>query len=504
MLQTMNMAHNQQQALELAYIAVEECLRLGASYADARFESREHEEVRTRNGRLTQVRLTTGRGIGLRALVKGTWAFIALSEPTRHDVAVAARGVVEMARASAIVSDVRHEVPPMDPERGAYRTRVEVDPFDVPVSDKVERLLRFDDRILRSPQIVMSRSMWFGHRVHRSLVTSEGSEIEQQLTCCHLGFEAGASDGSQLQVASCPPGRHGVEGRGWEAVAARDPEAEAERLGGLALEQLQSEPCPPDTRSVILAPDVVGALLLASSPLFHAAGPHQTRIGDAWSSHDVTLTADPELEGAPGGIGFDDEGVPVRTFPLVLEGKVSALLVDRAGAHREGVEWSSGSMRAGSWAAQPRLRPTNLVLSGGTGSDLDGLMAEADTGLVVEGIKSISMQRDSTEFVAVAERAWAVEDGKQGSMYKNPAFRGDVRALWQRLSGLGTDAAAMGVLHWPKARAEQLLASGVLAPHALFREVEVGSSELPAGDSVDLPMVERRGEAPAVEEAGED
>ena len=40
-------------ALEQAYNAVEEAIRLGASYADARYEYHQREDVVTRNGTLS-------------------------------------------------------------------------------------------------------------------------------------------------------------------------------------------------------------------------------------------------------------------------------------------------------------------------------------------------------------------------------------------------------------------------------------------------------------------
>ncbi|MGF1510146.1 MAG: TldD/PmbA family protein [Myxococcota bacterium] len=488
----MTLAHNQPLALEMAYIGVEECLRLGASYADARFELRDHEELRARNGHTTQARMTSSRGLGLRVLVRGSWAFVALSEPTRHDVSVAARRAVEMAKAAAILSDVRDEVPPVATQRGVFRAPVDIDPFEVSMADKLDVLRRFEDRALRSPQVVTTRVHYFAHRARKVLVTSEGSEVEQDLTTCHLGFETGASDGAQLQVASCPAGRHGARGGGWERLASIDPEAEADRLTQLAVQQLEAPCCPVDAAPVIFAPDVLGTVLMAAMEQFDGRRPNRAGLGEVWTPGDLDVWSQPELSGGAGSIGFDDEGIPAQAIPLVMEGKVISHLLDRAAAHAAGLETSSGCMRAASWATEPQLRPTNLVVAGGTTGSVEDLQAETEQGFFMEGLRSLSVRADGTEFFGVAERAWRIEDGKRTRMLRNPAFRGGVRALWQRLVGIGTETQPMGLMHQAKGRSEQLLASGVLAPHGLFREVEVGSSELPPGDSVDLPVVNPR------------
>ncbi|MEL6312256.1 MAG: DNA gyrase modulator, partial [Pseudomonadota bacterium] len=82
-------------ALELTYIAVEEAIRLGASYADARFEFRHREDVMTHNGRLDVARSHITRGLGVRVLLQGAWGYVGVSEPSRHDVTVAARRATE-------------------------------------------------------------------------------------------------------------------------------------------------------------------------------------------------------------------------------------------------------------------------------------------------------------------------------------------------------------------------------------------------------------------------
>jgi len=50
----------------------------------------------------------------------------------------------------------------------------------------------------------------------------------------------------------------------------------------------------------------------------------------------------------------------------------------------------------------------------------------------------------------------------------------------------------MGTVVGSKGRPEQFVSVGVKAPCGRFSKVEVGSSELPPGDSVDLPVVGSR------------
>ncbi|MEM6860295.1 MAG: TldD/PmbA family protein [Myxococcota bacterium] len=490
----MTFGFNQSLSTELAYVAVEECLRLGASYAEARFESRRTEELRTRGGRLVQSRLTIDQGIGIRTLVRGAWGFIAVAEPSRHDVAVGARRAVELARAAGVLRPSISHIPAMEVQRGSFRTPRVRDPFEVPLEEKVERLQEIDRYMMQTPQIVTTRSLWLGHSVRKILVTSEGSELDQDLLRSSLGFEAGASDGIELQMASFPPARQGVFGGGWERVEALDVQACAERVARQAAEQLEADLCPSDTTTLVLSPETLGAHVLGCRGLFDFDRMKErgdgSLLGERVGSEQLGLRNEPELEGGAGTVAFDDEGVPARATTLVKSGVLEGMLASRSSFDELGLNEPSGAMHAVSWSQPPEIRPSNLVVEGGEGS-LDDFARDLANGILIEGMRSFALSERGGEFVAVGERAWEIKKGERVRMLKNPAYRGKTRAFFESLEGVGAsdDAAAAGAPVGSKGRPEQFLSIGVRAPCARFTKVELGSSELPPGDSVDLPVV---------------
>jgi TldD protein len=492
---------NQSLSTELAYIAVEECLRLGASYAEARFEARRIEEVRTRSGRLVLSRLTGDQGMGIRVLVRGAWAFVAIAEPSRHDVAVGAKRAVELARAAGVLRPSSVGIRPMEVQRGSYRTPRERDPFEVPLEEKIDRLRSIDERLMLTPQVVTTRSLWLGHSIRKLVVTSEGSELDQDLLRSSLSFEAGASDGRELQVASHPPARQGVMGAGWECVESLDLSAAAERVANLAAEQLEAAPCPSDTTTLLLCPDTLGAHILGCRGLFdfdriHERGSTEL-LGSTVGSERLTLRNEPGLEQGAGTVAFDDEGVPARALTLVESGSLAHMLASRASYEAAGLKTPPGAAHAVSWAQPPEVRPSNLVVEAGEG-EVDDFVADVGTGVLIEGMRSFALSERGGEFVAVGERAWEVKQGERVRMLKNPAYRGKTRDFFKSLEQVGaypsgpTTGAAVG----SKGRPDQFVSVGVKTPCAHFTKVEVGSSELPPGDSVDLPVVGDRDSSP--------
>ena len=100
---------------ELAAVALDAACPAGASYADVRFHANRTQSLFTREQRVQGLVDSETSGFGVRALVNGAWGFTVV------------RPVV---------------LAPVTPTKtGVWRTPIEIDPFTVPVEDKVGVLL---------------------------------------------------------------------------------------------------------------------------------------------------------------------------------------------------------------------------------------------------------------------------------------------------------------------------------------------------------------------------
>lgn len=466
-------------------MAVEEAVRLGAAYADARFEAATRETLRTLSGNLVRASHDVDRGLGVRVLVNGAWGFMAIGEPTRHDAVVAARRAVESARASAVLRDQPSEMIESEAHRGLHRTVVERDPFAVPLEVKVGLLLQLDERLREPPEVVMARTRFLAERRHKVLVTSEGAEVEQDLTRIDVALQAGASDGARLRVLSFPDGvASAMSARGWEFIDQLDLEAMAARLGDAAVQQLHVETIPTETRAIVLSPAVVGAHLLEMEPLFRldrvlgrgseSGGPGL--MGARIAAEGFELVMHPGWSGGAGTYGYDDEGVPAQPVVVVDRGVVVSGLCSRAGAARVGLPASTGTLRAGSWSSRPSVHAGNWVLSGGDVESVDALIQDTRSGVYVESLASLSPSGRDGEFVAVAERAWEIEHGRRTRLLDHPVYRGRGTDFFTRIDGMTVLPTRVGL---GSERAPGLPV-GVSAPGVRLRDVAVGHVPEPA------------------------
>jgi len=226
----------------LAEAAVDAAMGAGASYADARAVSLRRQYVITKNSQVDDLSDAESEGVGVRVLVGGAWGFAGegrLDETAARDAALRA---VDFARAAP--GSRQTELASLDAQSGSYRTQMERDPFDVPLTEKIELCLRAEEG-MRQSKVKVTLAMVRAQREHKVLATSDGAAIEQELVECGGGIDAYASEGDVTQIRSYPSQHGGVSGQGgWEFVEELALDQEAPRVGEQAVALLSAAECP--------------------------------------------------------------------------------------------------------------------------------------------------------------------------------------------------------------------------------------------------------------------
>ena len=115
----------------------------GAGFADVRVGRYLQNFVQTREQQIINVVDTDSMGAGVRALVDGTWGFAATRTMTKDGVAGAAREAVAIARANRIARDRAVQLAPAPAvPNGSWKSAYEIDPWSVPIEQKVDLLLK--------------------------------------------------------------------------------------------------------------------------------------------------------------------------------------------------------------------------------------------------------------------------------------------------------------------------------------------------------------------------
>ncbi len=142
------------------------------------------------------------------------------------------------------------------------------------------------------------------------------------------------------------------------------------------------EPRPRNIK-MVLSPFAAAAVLHDFSAVLRVSGEYAPP--DIRCAPQVQIADCPLLDGLPGSVPMDDEGVMCRDTTLIEGGRVQARLTDLAGAAREGVAVTGNGFR-GDADPFPRARFTNLCVRPSVIS-LERIMKEAGRGILVTSLR---------------------------------------------------------------------------------------------------------------------
>ena len=472
---------------ELCATAVDAATGAGAEYADARIVLKRDQLVATKNGRVERIGDSESEGIGVRVLVGGAWGFACDRRLSVEGGREAALRACTFARAAA--GPHTRRLAPLEPRTGGHRTPIERDPFAVPISDKIDLCLRADEA-LAGGDVLVRQAVVRVQREHKLLLTSEGTEVEQELIECGGGIDCAAARDGVFQSRSYPSAHVGSSCQaGWEYVEGLDLVGKAPRIAEQASALVRADECPSALTTVVLDGDQVALQVHESvghpTELDRVYGTEASYAGTSFLKPDdlgslrygselMSITADPTTHGGLGSFGFDDEGVPATPVPIVEAGLLTGFLTSRETAARIGAG-TGGSMRADGWNRMPLVRMTNLHLEPGEG-DLDDLLADVDDGVYMETNRSWSIDDKRLNFQFGTQIAWEIKGGRLGRMLRDATYTGITPELWGSLDAVAGAGSwrLYGLTNCGKGQPGQSAHVSHGASPARFRNVQVG------------------------------
>jgi TldD protein len=461
-----------------------------ADYADARHLVMRRERLATRNGLLDDLHAEDSEGVGIRVRLGGAWGFAAVRGSERADCEAALARALAVARAQPAA--VGAPLAPEPPAAGEWASPAELDPFAVPLEDKLAALFEADAALRGGAGIAVAIAHFEARSIAASFASSEGALCRQQLTECGGGITAVAVDGGDTQIRSYPASHGGqVSQAGYEGFTSL---GLAEHAAGTAEEAaalLSAPACPSGAATLILAGEQLGLQIHESIghavELDRVLGREISYAGGSYAAPDavgslrvgsglVNVTADAATPGALGTFRWDDEGVEAQALPIVREGVLAGFLSSRESAAEIGLERSGGCARADGFARQPLVRMTNVNLEPGDAGSLEDLIADTGDGLLIESNRSWSIDDRRLHFQFEGEAAWEIRGGERRRLLRNPSYSGVTPRFW------GACDAICSAPHW---RTTSLIDCGkgepgqfVRVSHgsapARFRDVDVG------------------------------
>ncbi len=461
----------------------------GASYCDVRLVEANQERFAVRNGVVDTISNDESLGIGVRVLVDGSWGFASTNILTPAEVDRATDMSVEIALASAQSSNGPASLGPPVTSRGVYTTPIKVDPFSISSEDKLGLLLEADQRMGSVKGITARSANLVFIKEHKAFANSEGAHVEQTIYEAGGGIMATARGNGEVQRRSYPQSMRQQGCAGWEFVETMDLAGNAERTATEAVALLTADHCPSGITTLIVGASQLGLQIHESCghaiELDRVLGSEAAYAGTSflttdkldyfqYGSDQVNITADSVRLPGLGTYGWDDEGVPSQSTPVVDAGRFVGYLMSRETA--SGLDLpSNGSMRAASWNRIPLIRMTNVSLEPGTWQ-LDDLIADTDDGILMEMNRSWSIDDRRYNFQFGTEIGYEIKKGKLGKMLRNCTYTGITPEFWNSCDAVCSDAhwTMWGIPNCGKGQPGQLGHTGHGAAPARFQNIQIG------------------------------
>jgi TldD protein len=479
---------------DLALRALDAVARRGVTYADARaIESRE-QEITTKNGKAGHVASNESVGIGIRVLVSGCWGFAATDELTSEGVEAAAQLALEIARASTAARKREVSLAPEEKYEATWVSPFSIDPFSVPVDQKLGVLLAVDAELRHTPGVNLAEASMNFERKRQVFASTLGSLIDQTRYLSGAGFTALCYKDGEIQKRSYPNSFGGqYQLKGYELVDELRLLENAPRMAEEAVALHSADQCPEGEFDLIVDSSQLGLQTHESIghpiELDRVLGTEANYAGMSfltlnhldrlrYGSEIVNVVCDARLEHGPGlgTFAFDDEGVPAQGTDIIRNGRFVGYMTSRETAAEVGQSRSNGCMRADGWGRLPLIRMTNVSLKPGEQS-LDEVM-DVPHGIYMETNKSWSIDDKRYNFQFGCEIGWEMRNGKRVRMLKNPSYSGISTEFWNACTAIAGPEhwTLWGVPNCGKGQPEQVMGTGHGASPSRFRKIKVGSA----------------------------
>ncbi len=436
----------------LADVALTTARKLGVTYADIRINRYRTEQISTREKQVQNVSRSQNFGFGVRILFKGTWGFASSRNVNAAEVGRITRQAVEIARANSVYQRKRVTLVPAPKVVAKWNNNFEKDPFDVSIDDKIQFLLKLNERAMKTSGVgFVNSSMGFVNE-QKFYASTDGSRIEQYIIRANPGFNVTAVNRSTGDFQSCSD-FGGPQGLGYEYMEKYPWMEEAERAGEDAVAKLKAKSVEPGKYDLVLHPshlwltihESVGHPTELDRALWWEADYAGTsfltpdKIGKLrFASKIVNFVADRTQPGGLATVGYDDEGVPGQRWHLIKNGLFVDWQTTRDLALFSPRKRSYGCLYADSWGSVSFPRMPNVSLEPASEKhSLDDLVAGIEKGILIHGNGSYSIDQQRYNFQFGGQTFREIKNGKVGEMLRDVAYQSRTTDFWNSCDGLG-------------------------------------------------------------------
>jgi TldD protein len=471
----------------------------GASYVDVRIERTRTGVLQLRDAKPETQADDSIFGIGVRVIVAGTYGFASSPEVSVESAKRLAETAVAMAKTSKPLATEFVELAP-EPSYAnqIWRSSYQLDPFEIPDTQKIARLTELSEQLLKSKAVNHAQAYTMYVKEQKYFANSAGTSTTQQRVRM------------QTQIEAISVGDHGFEsmrtlaqpaGYGWEWMGNEiwNWDQEIAELPDLLAAKVAAPSVDPGKYDLLIHPSNLWLTIHESighaTELDRALGYEANYAGTSFATVDklgklqygtplMNVTGDRVTEHGLSTVAYDDEGVAAQQWDIIKDGVLVGYQLDRRIAAKAGQDRSNGCAFADSPAHVPIQRMPNVSLQPNpTGPDLDGLISGIENGILIKGDKSWSIDMQRYNFQFTGQQFHHIKNGKIVGQLKDVAYQATTTDFWGSMIAVGGPSTYVlgGAFNCGKGQPGQVAAVSHGCPAAVFQNINVLNTVAEAG-----------------------
>jgi TldD protein len=473
--------------------ALTRAVDLGCEHADIRVERIRTQTISLRDARPEASIDGEALGLAVRVVHEGTWGFAAGVVLTAAEAVRLAEEAVAVATVSAAINTDRVELAPEPVYPDAvFVSAYDVDPFDVPDTEKAGLLTDLSEQLLAADGVEHVQTRCMHVKEQKYYADTAGTRTRQQRIRISPDFTALTVDratGSFESMRTLAP----PVGRGWEYMTGTgwDWRAELAEIPELLREKTKAPSVEAGRHDLVVDPSNLWLTIHESighaTELDRALGYEAAYAGTSFATVDklgtlqygspaMNVTGDRTALHGLSSVGWDDEGVAGQQWDIVKDGVLVGYQIDRNMARLRGLGRSNGCAFADSPGHVPVQRMANVSLRPDPdGPSTEDLVAGVEHGIYVVGDKSWSIDMQRYNFQFTGQRFYRIEGGRLTGQLRDVAYQATTTDFWGSMAVLGGPGTYVlgGAMNCGKAQPGQVAPVSHGCPVALFEGVNI-------------------------------
>lgn len=449
----------------LADVALNTAKSKGATYADVRIGRYLRQYFFTRENKVENIVNSESYGVGIRVIVNGTWGFAATNQVTTDGIAKCARTAVEIALAN---SEIQTAPVMLAPQKGvgdvSWKTPITKNAFEIPVREKVDLLMAVNNSAMQNGAAFVTSNLFFVNE-QKYFASSDGSYIDQDIhrlwptfTVTAVNKQTGRFKTRDALSAPIGMGYEYLDGLASEKKSvlgaptvyrySYDMVEDVILAAKQAKDKLVAKSVPAGKYDMLLDPSNLGLTIHESVghplELDRILGYEANLAGTSFASMEklksknfqygsniVNFLADKVQPNTMGRVGFDDEGVPAKSWDLVKDGILVNFQATRDQVHLLGENASHGCSFADSWDSVQFQRMPNVSLKPGTEKySIEDMIRDTEKGIYILGRGSSSIDQQRYNFQFSGQLFYEIKNGAIVGMLDDVAYQSNTQEFW--------------------------------------------------------------------------